>query len=323
MIRRTKRELVLITGAHGFLGQHVAKLFLDESHCDIILTGREEKTIFTDAENEPRVAGYYQLDIADRNAVRNCIQSSKPNVIVNCAGFVDVDRAESERETAWRTNASSIEYFIESARKVDARIAHVSSDYIFDGMKTPYAEGATPHPLNYYGRTKLASENALRSSGVQHVIIRVAMLYGVEERSRKNFAMRVIDTLQQKQNFQAYTDLFAPPTLVNDAAFALVRAVELNKYGIFNLAGPDVISRYDFAQRIAKTFRLDEKLIEPVKYDDDANRHPADRPRKTAFVTLKAQTELSIRPTSVDDGLQVMYRELKDLSFPDQAIVYT
>lgn len=317
--RTRHRDIILVTGAHGFLGQHVVRLFLDESRADLVLAGREETTLFSDIADEPRFLNYHQLDITDRNAVRDVVMSTKPDVIVNCGAFVDVDAAEHDRERAWRTNVNAVEYLIEAARKADARIVQISTDYVFDGLRTPYPESAAPNPLNYYGRTKLASENALHSSGVEHVILRTALLYGVEEHHQKNFAMWVIKSLRNGEQIEAYTDLVGSPTLVDDAALAVVRLAEARKQGIYHLSGPEMISRYDFAVRIATNFRFDASRIAPGLFDP--YKH-ADRPRKSAFVTLKAQTELGIRPTGIDEGLQVMYRGLQDLANPARSVVY-
>jgi dTDP-4-dehydrorhamnose reductase len=294
-------------------------MFLDESRADLILSSRQDKLLFSAAEDEERIASYVKLDITNRDAVRSTIQSIKPDVIVNCAAFVDVDRAETEREIAWRTNTSAVEYLIESARKTDARIIHISTDFIFDGIKSPYSETAAPNPLNYYGRTKLASENALRSSGIHHCILRAPLLYGTEELQWKNMAMRVYDSLLKKKQFAAFTDIQVTPTLIDDLAFAVTRATELHKHGIYHIGGPEMVSRFEFAQRIAKQFHLDESLIVPVTSEG----HAANRPKRSAFVTLKAQTELSLKPSGIDEGLEVTHRNLKDIVSPNRQIVYS
>jgi dTDP-4-dehydrorhamnose reductase len=312
------RDLVLITGAHGFLGQHVLRTFLDETQCDLIVTGREPKLKFTDIEDEPRLLTYQPLDVTDRAAVKDAIGVFKPEVIVHCAGMVNVDLAEHERELAWKANVRSVEYLLESARKSDARIVHISSDYIFDGLRTPYAENAAPNPLNYYGRTKLASENALRSSGVNHCIIRAAFFYGVEVHQKPSFAINLIKSLMKNEPFEAFDDLYAPPTLIDDIALAVIRAVEYKKNGIYHIGGPEMVSRYEFARRIATAFHLNTSLIVPVPFSCE-NR--ANRPRHSSFITLKAQTELGLRITGIDEGLQVMLRGIHDLEDTRQ-IVY-
>ena len=318
-MRIPHRDLVLITGAHGFLGQHVLRTFLDETHCDLLVTARDEKLQFTDISDEPRILAYHKLDVTDRLAVKDAITLFKPDVIVHCAGMVNVDLAEHERELAWKTNVKSVEYLIEAARKTDARIVHISSDYVFDGLKTPYSENAAPSPLNYYGRTKLASENALRSSGVNHCILRGAFFYGVEVHQKPSFAINVIKSLLKNEPFEAFDDLFAPPTLIDDIAFAVIRAVEYRKNGIYHIAGSEMISRYEFAKRIATAFRLSPAHIVPVQFTATDTR--ADRPRHSSFITLKAQTELGLRITGIDEGLQVMVRGINDMEDARQ-IVY-
>jgi dTDP-4-dehydrorhamnose reductase len=319
MLQRTRRkELVLITGVHGFLGQHVVRLFLDESKCDLVLTAREEATLFADAADLPRIHAYHQMDATNRIRVREVIQSVKPDVIVNCAGFRNVDRAEHERELTWKTNVSAVEYLAESARKVDARIVHVSTDYVFDGMKVPYAEGDAPHPLNYYGRTKLASENALKTSGVPHTIIRTSLMYGSSESLNTNEALIIAQKLERKEMVELATDLSSSPTLVNDVALAIVRATERSKFGLYHVAAHEMLSRYEFGLRVAQAFGLDTSLI-TGKLDSEIV-YPferAERPMRSALVSLKAQTDLGLRLSNVDEGLQVTVRGIQEISGED------
>src|SRR4051812_45311892 len=103
-MKRRERETILLTGSHGFLGQHVLRTFLDETNADLIITARDEKLQFEDVAESPRVLAYHQLDITDRLAVKETINSFNPDVIVHCAGMVDVDRCEIERELAWKSN---------------------------------------------------------------------------------------------------------------------------------------------------------------------------------------------------------------------------
>lgn len=315
---------MLITGVHGFLGQHCVRFFLDETKCDLVLTARQEETLYADVNEEPRVLAYHQMDLMNRVQVKEVIQSVRPDVIVNCAALMNVDQAEKEREPAWKTNVSGVEYLAEAARKVDSRILQISTDYVFDGTKSPYSETDAPHPINYYGRTKLASENALRTSGIEHCIIRTGLLYGASERVDSNFALKVILSLQEGEEFTAATDLFGSPTLVDDVALAVVRASEKAKTGIYHVCGPEMLSRYEFAHKIAKTFGLDTKLVVPVKHADvqSPTGQRVQRPMKSAFVTLKAQTDLQLRLSNVDEGLQVMARGIQELHNPDKTFIY-
>ena len=110
-----------------------------------------------------------------------------PDFIVHTAAFTNVDLSEKLREDAWKINVKGVEYIGEAARAIDAHIIHISTDYIFDGKNGPYDENATPDPIGYYGRTKLASENALRISGTFFSILRTNVLYGISMNSRPDF----------------------------------------------------------------------------------------------------------------------------------------
>ena len=326
-LRNRSKEIVLITGAHGFLGQHVVRLFLEESKCDLIITAREKETLFVDIAGEPRVLGYHTMDITQRASVRDVISSTKPDVIVNCAAFVKVDEAESRREVAWRTNVTGVEHLSETARKIDARMIHISTDFVFDGMRAPYTEEDAPHPLNYYGRTKLASENVLRTSGLEHTIFRTCLLYGAADHANANYALSVVMSLAQGQPIYAATDLFSSPTLVDDLAVAIVRATERKRLGLYHIAGPQMLPRYEFAHKIAETFRLDVSLIHPTTVAELRTRHSgngprAERPAKSGLVSLKAQTDLGLRLSKVEDGLQVMERGLYDLGGEGHSFLY-
>jgi dTDP-4-dehydrorhamnose reductase len=323
LLKARRHELVLITGVHGFLGQHTVRLFLDESNYELVLTGREQTTLFADIKEEPRVHAYYPMDITDRASVREVVQSVKPDVIVNCAAYVKVDNAERDRETTWKTNVSAVEHLAESARKVDARIVQISSDYVFDGTRAPYSESDAAHPLNYYGRTKLASENVLRTSGIEHTIIRTCLLYGAAEHANVNFALAVVEALQAEKPIELPTDLYSSPTLVDDVALAIVRATERHKTGLYHIGGPEMLSRFQFAGRIAKAFRLNASLITPVLSEDMPKPEVrAERPMRSGFVCLKAQTDLSLRISNVDEGLQVMSRGMHDLENPVEQYIY-
>ncbi len=330
LVRGKSKDVVLITGAHGFLGQHVVRLFLEESKCELVITAREKETLFADIGSEPRVLGYHSLDITQHAQVKETIANVRPDVIVNCAAFVKVDEAEIQREAAWRANVSGVEYLAEAARKVDARMVHVSSDLVFDGLHAPYTESDAPHPINYYGRTKLASENVLRTSGLEHTIFRTCLIYGAAEQAKANYALSVVLALEAGNPVFAATDLFSTPTLVDDLALAIVRATERKRLGLYHVAGPEMVPRYEFAQQIADAFRLDASLIYPttiaeLKKRSLAGEMPllrAERPARNGLVSLKARTDLGIKISKITDGLQVMERGMHELMDTGTAYIY-
>ncbi|HZK76008.1 MAG TPA: SDR family oxidoreductase [Candidatus Kapabacteria bacterium] len=318
------KETVLITGCHGFVGQHVVRLFVEESSCELVLTAREEKSLFAGMEKEPRIRAYHPMDVTQRTSVRDVIGMAKPDVIVNCAGFVKVDEAETQREAAWRANVTALEHLTEIARKIDARIVHISSDLVFDGTRAPYAELDTPHPINYYGRTKLASENVLRTCGIEYTIFRTSSVYGAADHANTNYALSVIASIESGEPVMAATDLINAPTLVDDLALAIVRATERRRLGLYHAGGPEMITRFEFAQRIVEMFGLNASMIVPTTVSElrSSGRWRAERPARNGLVSLKAQTDLGIRLSNVDDGLRVMERGMEELLGESELYLY-
>jgi dTDP-4-dehydrorhamnose reductase len=252
---------------------------------------------------------YNQLDITNRSDVKSLISSFQPNVILNAAGATNVDWCESNREEAWKVNVTAVENLAEASRKVAAQLIHVSTDYIFDGKSGPYDETAKPNPLGYYGKTKLASENAIRSAAIQHTIVRTLVLYGSGIGVKANFALWVVNSLKAGKQIQVVDDQFGNPTFVGDLAIAMIKAFELNREGIFHVGGGDQLSRYDFALLAAEVFNLDTSLIKRIKTSDLVQA--SSRPMVSGFITLKAETQLGMRFLTVKEGLTLLKHELQ------------
>jgi dTDP-4-dehydrorhamnose reductase len=222
--------------------------------------------------------------------------------------MTNVDACESERELAWKINVSGVENLIDGARVQSATIVHLSTDYIFDGRSGPYTEQDRPNPLGYYGKSKLASENALRASGVPFLIARTMVLYGSGVAVRPNFVLWLIESLEQGTAVRIVDDQYGNPTFVDDLAYGLLRAIELERTGIYHLAGREIVSRYEFALRIAGVFNLDTSLIASLKTSQ--LQQPAPRPLRSGLVTLKAEVELSYKPHSIEESLIVLRNQL-------------
>jgi len=283
---------VLVFGSNGLLGQKVAELLVRGTSASVTLSSFEPAPV-----RPPEPAAYVQADITSRKEVRQVVARAEPDVIVNCAAITDVDACETERETAWKVNVGGLEHMIEAARRTDALIVHVSSDYVFDGKSGPYTEEDRPEPLSYYGKTKLAGENALRASGMKYLIARTMVLYGFAPGvKQKGTAVRIVD------------DQVGNPTLADDLAYGLLRGIELGRTGIYNIAGRDIVSRHEFAVRIARAFGLDPALIAPVKTAQ--LRQAAHRPLKSGLITLKAEVELGIHPSTIEQGLAVLKNQI-------------
>jgi dTDP-4-dehydrorhamnose reductase len=295
------KNRILIIGANGMLGQRT---------CDFYLKKGNYELLSISVENEPVINNidYLQCDITDRGNIKKCIQSFCPDFIVNAAAFTDVDKSESERELAWKVNVKAVEYISEAARAIDAHIIHISSDYIFDGKNGPYSENAVPNPLGYYGRTKLASENALKISGCLYSVLRTNVLYGTAPGSRPDFVKWVVNSLKNRNQIRIVTDQINNPTFIDDLVQAISKVIDFGKSGIFNIGGKEFLSRYEFTNIIADYFQLDKSLIKSI-LTKDLNQ-PARRPLSSGLITLKAETELGYKAHTTKEALAEMKREL-------------
>lgn len=293
------KSRILVFGSNGMLGQRLID-YLSSQKVELLASSFED---FSYNKN----VDYKQCDITDRNKTKNLIFEFCPDFIINAAAYTNVDKSETERETAWKVNVKAVEYMAESARILDSHIIHISSDYIFDGENGPYLENASPNPIGYYGRTKLASENVLKLYAVKNTIIRTNVLYGPTHFGRPDFVKWVIDSLKNKNQIRIVTDQINNPTFIDDLVKAIVRILEISKEGTFNIGGQEFLSRFDFTLRIADYFNLDKSLIMPI-LTKDLNQ-PARRPLKSGLITIKAQSELGYRPHSIEETFQIIKKE--------------
>lgn len=247
-----------------------------------------------------------RLDIVDRSCVQKVIEKYDPNVIVNLAAFTDVDGCETNKELAWNVNVRGTECLLESVRGRDVKFVEISSDYIFDGTKGPYSESAVPSPINYYGRTKLGAENAVRGSANPWVILRTNVLYGVSSASKASFVNWVVQSLKKKAPIRVVDDQWGNPTWTGGLAEAIKMAIILNARGIFNYGGAEFMTRYEFAQKIAGVFGLDSSLISPVSTQE--MNQLASRPIRSGLVTDKIEDVMGLRTY----GIEYCLRKVKE-----------
>lgn len=292
---------ILITGANGMLGQRTVDHYSKKKNIELFTCSFENDPAFENVE-------YISCDISNRDNIKKIIYDFCPDFIINTAAFTNVDLSESHRELAWKVNVKGVEYITEAARVIDAHIIHFSSDYIFDGKDGPYDEDATPNPIGYYGRTKLASENVLKIGGALFTIIRTNVLYGVTVNSRPDFVKWVVNSVRNGEHIKIVDDQINNPTFIDDLVQAISKIIEFRKQGIYNIGGREFLSRYEFTKLIADFFNLDERYIAPIKTKD--LNQPAKRPLKSGLNIIKAETELGYKPHTILESLAEIKREL-------------
>ena len=237
---------ILITGANGQLGRSLQRLGCVSSH----------NYICTDVA---------ELDITDAGAVLRAVREQGIDVIVNCAAYTDVERAEEDEARADLLNHKAAAYLAAAAKETGATLIHVSTDYVFDGTAhTPYTEDVTPSPLGAYGRTKLAGERAVMSSGCRYLIFRTAWLYS---EYGKNFLKTMLRLTSERERLQVVFDQIGTPTYAGDLALAIFSIIEAGRYagneGVYHFTDEGVCSWYDFATEIAAAAGHDKCRIIP------------------------------------------------------------
>jgi dTDP-4-dehydrorhamnose reductase len=298
---RLIRNRILITGSNGMLGQRAVQFYSSKEDVELLATSVEEKSVVDSVD-------YISSDIKNRDEIKKVIHDYYPDFIIHTAAFTNVDLSEKLREDAWKINVKGVEYIAEAARAIDAHIIHISTDYIFDGKDGPYSENVKPNPVGYYGRTKLASENALKISGTFFTILRSNVLYGIAPNSRPDFVRWVINSLNKKENIRIVKDQINNPAFIDDLVQGINKIIDFKKTGTYNIGGKEFLSRYDFTLRIADFFNLDKDLITPISTEE--LKQPARRPLKSGLIILKAETELGYKPHTITESLAAMKKEL-------------
>jgi len=293
------KKRILITGANGMLGQSLCRFYSNQSNVRLFACSLDEEPVFDGID-------YSKCDLTKRESVKKVVLDFYPDYIINASAYTNVDLSETEREEAWKVNVKGVEYLSETARILDTRIIHISSDYIFDGRNGPYSENDKPNPLGYYARTKLAGENALKISGVLFTILRTNVLYGSYSNCKVDFVRWLVNSLREGKEVRIVTDQVNNPTFVEDLVQGISKVIEYNKTGVYNIGGKEFLSRYEFSEMIADFFGLDKNLIKPITTKE--LNQPARRPLKSGLITLKAETELGYRPHTIKEALAKMKR---------------
>ena len=241
---RSKR--ILVTGANGQLGSEMRKLGAVSPN----------EYIFTDVA---------ELDITDKAAVMAFAEQTKIDVIVNCAAYNDVNKAEDDEATAELINATAVRNLAEATKAVDGTLFHISTDYVFGAEgNTPRSEDMPTNPLGVYGTTKLHGEQAIQEVGAKAIIIRTAWLYS---EFGNNFLKTMLRLTKEKESLNVVFDQVGTPTYAGDLALVIFSIIEGNIYigneGTYHFSNEGVCSWYDFATEIAIAAGHDGCNIQP------------------------------------------------------------
>ena len=279
---------ILITGAFGQLGHALQSVLSRKSNYELICTGRKIKK---GQEGIP-------LDIRNQVALKEIINTTAPDLLINLAAMTNVDACELNPKLAGEINVAGLQHICDSFK---GKIIHLSTDYVFDGTSGPYKEDDPLNPISIYGKTKLASEHILLEKDIKNLVIRGNVLYDYSPHTSASFLNWVVSSLKDNQEIKVVEDQFNNPTWTRSMSDIIELSIENDLEGIIHWGDSEHISRFEFAKLIAKKFSLNESLIKPVSTSE--LNQPARRPLQSGLSTEKLVNMLDIIPPSIDDCL--------------------
>lgn len=243
---------ILITGSNGQLGRELVNQLesinqsIKQPKYDVLPTTRDD------------------LDISNQTNVDSFIVYNKPDVIINCAAYTKVDECEDNIETAYKINALGARNLAIASEKVSAKLVHISTDYVFNGIsKHPYREDNKTEPNSVYGNSKLMGEKFVKQFSHKYFILRTAWLYG----DGNNFVKTMIKLSSENKEVNIVDDQFGSPTSTVDLARVIIRIMETEHYGVYHATCEGECSWYDFAKKIFELKNIDIK-VNPIKSKD-------------------------------------------------------
>ena len=289
---------VLITGANGFLGQHLS-LHFDQAGFSVAATGRGKSRIpFAFSQR------YYPVDLTDPTEVNALVQQVQPDVIVHAAAMSKPDECNIHRDACILHNVEATRFLLEAAKKLDKQFhfVYISTDFVM-GEGGPHNETTPPAPLNFYGESKRQAEQLVAASLDTYTIMRPVFIYGpVWEGMRPGFIQWVKQSLEQGIPIKVVSDQLRTPTYVGDICAGIEAIIRRKSYGLYHLAGSEVISPYQMAIAVAEAAQLDASLIESVTAD--TFNEPVKRAKLAGLQINKAQAELDYQPVSFAEGMR-------------------
>ena len=292
---------ILVTGANGQLG----------SEMRLVAVSSNDNYIFTDVVDLPGVETT-KLDITDLDAVRAMVMEKDVKVIVNCAAYTNVDKAEDDREFCALLNAKAPENLAVAMKEVDGLLVHVSTDYVFGGdpYNTPCREDQKGTPTGVYGLTKLQGEQAIIASGCHHIIIRTAWLYS---EFGKNFVKTMLMLTSTKPQLNVVFDQTGTPTYALDLAEVIYDIVENRKWagndGVYHYSNEGVCSWFDFTKMIAEYAGNTGCDIKPCHSDEFPSK--VKRPTYSVLDKTKIKNTFGIAVPYWTDSLKKCIKNLQ------------
>lgn len=286
---------IMILGANGFTGRRILKRLAPNHQ---VMACSLHPDILPEEDYQ-----FQTLNMVDTDATDTLLKDFQPEVIINASALSVVDYCEQHPEEAYALNVSAVKHLAEYSQANSCRLIHLSTDFVFDGTASePYKETDSPNPVNYYGKTKRWSEEAIEQTCTNYAIARVEVVYGKPFPGQHgNIVHLVKSRLGNGQGIRVVSDQFRSPTWVEDIARAIESLLSEKHQGIYHICGRETLSVADIAYRTAKYFGLDTSLIQTVTTEEMNEATP--RPLFSPMSTEKAFREFGYQPSKLEEGL--------------------
>lgn len=272
---------ICVLGGSGLIGSTI----LSENYSSEKISYTYRKNFITSKSNG------LQLDIPnDFKKLKQFITIEEPDIIINTISNSNPNYCEENQKETLDINVEFIKKIFELTTKKKIKLIQFSTDYVFNGNKGKYIETDIPEPINYYGYSKYISEKIVLQNSL-NVVIRTSLVYGKNQKSK--FFNFIFDNMKNGKKIGVYNDIFFSPTLVDDISTAVYKIIEKSLNGIFHVAGPDCVSKYEFAQKIADVFDFDKTLIQPLSISklESNMKYPSKTCLDSSFTSVKLNQE--------------------------------
>jgi dTDP-4-dehydrorhamnose reductase len=301
---------LLVTGASGLLGLNLAVCASQQGY-DVTGVVHTHRLYFTPFQ-------VYTADLTQAEERLRLFEQYHPEVMINCAAVANLESAEADPGLAKQLNSELPGRLAELAQRFETRFVHISTDAVFNGARGNYSEEDAPDPLSVYGRTKLAGEQAVLQANPDALVARVNF-YGWSLSGRRSLAEWFFNNLMVGRRMNGFTDVVFSPLLVNDLAALLLQMPAEHLSGVYHVASCQCLSKYDFGVALARQFKLDEKLIDPVSVSESGL--VAQRALNLSLSIRKLARDLGITLPDQAQGVQRFY-ELYRQDYPNRLRSY-
>ena len=284
---------LLITGSSGQLGTTLQDLLA--KYYEIVNTTRHGNNSNT-----------FNLDITNKIMLKEVLDATKPDLIINLAAMTNVDLCERDPSAAKRVNLLGVENICDL---FDGKIIQISSDYVFDGKMGPYTEDDNTNPISIYGKTKLLAEKVVLNHNDENIVLRTNVLYSYNSKTNACFVNWVVRSLKEKRQIYVVNDQYNNPTWTKSISRVILLCIQKKISGLYHWGDGDILNRYQFSLKIAKIFNLDSSLIKSIKTSKLSQL--AKRPLRSGLISKKMEEAINVYAPTVEDCLKIISGQKK------------